>query len=874
MTKLASQACRTSYRSAIELFELSLRNMIQHRLHAAYGPNWFDTAVPASVKGVCQKYYDIKAADPFRTKPLGSLFDYASMGNLRAIISDKWSQFGELIDKNRALTYLLEIKDCRDELSHVKPVSIDTLLLVKQRLEQLGKLIPPRYHATPDLLNTFDHLSIEEGDGKVLFDNLPNPSYDQFVGNGRLNKAKEVQAAIEDEEQTYRILLDGQGGVGKTALATFVAHNIKHRILNGETEYEASFIVFVSARDASLTAMGIERIDPQLKVLEDLFQSVCEVTGNTEQFVACSTFEDKKNLVYSIFKSSKGLVIIDNLETFEDERLLPFISNMKGQTKLLITSRHRTHSDVSLAHYGFRVFDVLPMAEDDGRDLIRAWAKKLDLDHIVRMEDEQLNRVVKAAGGIPQVVINTVIAMHNGESLPDLVAELENLNVDSDIVEFSFRRSFESLGNDQRGQNAKKILMALSLFGDVPQLREVIGEVAGVKGQEQVESLKALFNRFLIYRGPSDINAETYFVQSMARSYALKRLKAEPLLDAELNDRYRDTLVDGGQIDRIVADVKAEGWRFRNHTEKVAALYASDATRIWKTTSDYQRAERKCKLANRLAPNLAYVYLQWARVAEWANKRSIAKDLYLKACECEETDRHHIVRIWWQRGMFELQSQAWEDARASFQKGLDDGDADNPRCWHGLGRTEYMLALKLDDSSRRPLLVKAEQYLKRGFIQYPRTKAERKHNASNWFFLCEVGLHLRTSHTDLERLLEGCNKGLELDTGNFRLLTLRQRIVKRMGREDSASMQGSWESIITRYTPGKTVIGRIYKILAQGALIELEPSVFGLLHVDRISNRGSRNPNDLFHLGRIVSVVVDQVDPRAQRITLSKTLIS
>lgn len=70
-------------------------------------------------------------------------------------------------------------------------------------------------------------------------------------------------------------------------------------------------------------------------------------------------------------------------------------------------------------------------------------------------------------------------------------------------------------------------------------------------------------------------------------------------------------------------------------------------------------------------------------------------------------------------------------------------------------------------------------------------------------------------------------------------------------------------------TEGATVTGRVTKIMAFGAFVEIAPGIEGLIHISEIAHEHVTNVNKYIKADEIVTVKILQVDPDRQRISLS-----
>ncbi|MAG56248.1 MAG: 30S ribosomal protein S1 [Planctomycetes bacterium] len=78
-----------------------------------------------------------------------------------------------------------------------------------------------------------------------------------------------------------------------------------------------------------------------------------------------------------------------------------------------------------------------------------------------------------------------------------------------------------------------------------------------------------------------------------------------------------------------------------------------------------------------------------------------------------------------------------------------------------------------------------------------------------------------------------------------------------------------WESIENRYQPGMKVQGEVVNVMSYGAFVKLEEGVEGLVHVSEMSwTRRINHPNEMVNPGDVVDVVVLNVNPQKQEISL------
>ncbi|MGL4550455.1 MAG: 30S ribosomal protein S1 [Gemmataceae bacterium] len=85
---------------------------------------------------------------------------------------------------------------------------------------------------------------------------------------------------------------------------------------------------------------------------------------------------------------------------------------------------------------------------------------------------------------------------------------------------------------------------------------------------------------------------------------------------------------------------------------------------------------------------------------------------------------------------------------------------------------------------------------------------------------------------------------------------------------------GPWELAVANYPIGTVVNGVVTRMAEYGAFVEIEPGLEGLVHISEISQQRIRKPQDVLKADQSVSVLVQNVDPQARRMSLSIKAVS
>lgn len=78
-----------------------------------------------------------------------------------------------------------------------------------------------------------------------------------------------------------------------------------------------------------------------------------------------------------------------------------------------------------------------------------------------------------------------------------------------------------------------------------------------------------------------------------------------------------------------------------------------------------------------------------------------------------------------------------------------------------------------------------------------------------------------------------------------------------------------WDTVLERYHIGDVVKGKVVRIVAFGAFVEVEKGIDGLVHVSQISNQWLENPVTALEVGQEVEAKILDIIPEREKMTLS-----
>jgi tetratricopeptide (TPR) repeat protein len=339
---------------------------------------------------------------------------------------------------------------------------------------------------------------------KKVYHNLPQPDYGTFIG--REKELAQVHSILcpYPHSQHALVTIDGIGGIGKSALALEVAHRYlrDYDRLSPEERFEA--IIWTSAKSAVLTADGPVPRTQITRTLDDIYTTIAVALERED--ITRARPEEQDGLVTKALTRQRTLLIVDNLETVDDERVNTFLRELPAPTKAIVTTRHRI--DVA---YPVR---LTGMSKEDGLALIVQECDKKS----VKLTEAEAEKLYDRTGGVPLAIVWSVAQMGYGY---DVEAVLRRLGQPSeDISRFCFEGVMERI----RGTDAHKLLMALSLFA-ADASRDALGYVAGLDKDalSRDEGLVILEGLSLLNR-----QAGRFSLLPLTRSYLTHELERAP----------------------------------------------------------------------------------------------------------------------------------------------------------------------------------------------------------------------------------------------------------------------------------------------------------------------------------------------------------
>lgn len=479
--------------------------------------------------------------------------------------------------------------------STVKVSSQDQLTDLLERLEAQADGDAIRSETSPS------PFAVEEGTYRLL-----DRGYGGFVGRLALREA--LLSAIRGDPRIWIINVHGPGGVGKSALVNWATYE-----LYGTREFEA--ILQLTAKETILTDSGITRYSRSLYSLENLLDHILILFQEDPN----QDLSRKQALAYELLSAWKTLLVLDNMETVSDGRVLSFVQALpvSSSSRVVLTSRQRTG--------GWEL--AMPVTEMTATEMVEfVKLKSRELQADFPTDDATVAKVTEVSGGLPLATQWIIGQYKKTKRLDSALNSMKSK--DSPVLEFSFRNIWNTLDTD-----ARTFLALMSIFDGPTTVQEMV--VASEMQADVIENALAdLVAVTLANRVTQQSDGRTlYSALPITLSFARNQLATMGELEVRARQRLQrfneQMELQISEIARFRGEFDKYGLMTPN--EKRAAILCRRAeSEMFSGNAD--SAELLFQQARDLAPQSAYVHAKSAAYELARNRVGAALDRVNEAC--------------------------------------------------------------------------------------------------------------------------------------------------------------------------------------------------------------------------------------------------
>ncbi|EFL24965.1 putative tetratricopeptide repeat protein [Streptomyces himastatinicus ATCC 53653] len=349
--------------------------------------------------------------------------------------------------------------------------------------------------------------------------NLPLRRYRSLVG--RENVVRHAIDILDEEHPAENVLIYGPAGSGKTSVAIEAVHRMT-AVKPQDRHLHFDALVWLSARPAILTVDGVLRSPLVCGTLSDFVTNICAVLGRTDVMRALP--DEQPALLRAALSQKSTLIVADDLDEVEDERVLSFLSSLPGVCRVLATAR-------SQLDFGKPV-RLGPLSFPEVQDLLRQIQDGED----IRLSYAEATRLHELCGGIPLAIVWAVNLVRLGYDVSHI---LDNFGeTTSDLLKFCFFKAWDSV----QGTPVGELLVAIALFSDGASL-ELARRTSGLTDR------RLDFDRALVKLrrlGVLEATATRLNLLPMTRTYIMGSIMPQPSGSDgdDVRTRWVDALAD------------------------------------------------------------------------------------------------------------------------------------------------------------------------------------------------------------------------------------------------------------------------------------------------------------------------------------------
>lgn len=517
------------------------------------------------------------------------LIDYLDMGDYIQILNSNNEIF---LDKKilKKLTQSIEvIIPTRNRIMHVRPLEFDDDSKIFDFVKEIDKfskildfsetkIISTKIRNEPDfLLSVIPKLSY--ADNSCIKNNLPMVDYDDTGFVGRIKDKELLSKKILGPYPVISVI--GVGGIGKTSLVLSTLYDL----LDNEKTFSEMFnsIIWVTLKTKSMTDGDFIKISKAITNFNTNIKSV----SNTMEDVKVSKIDE----LIEYMKRNKTLLVIDNLETLDDEKkeLDRIFDELPSGSKILITSR------IGIGNYE-QAYRLDKLSDKDALAYFRKLSNIYKVKPLINQKDSQIKKYIDLLGSNPLAIKWFVINVGKGETPESIIN-----NGINDLSDFCLSNIYEKLS-----ENSKYLLRIILIKHNRCSFAELM-YLCELSYDDCMESIHELMkSNFLVHN--EDFS---YSIIDFAVSY-IKNIKGYN--NREIDKKIQNSInILNGKIENLKNDVHLKNdfhpLRIypKTENEKIATLYVLAAIQSSKLKK-YNEVDIHLNNARNSSKNFSDIY--------------------------------------------------------------------------------------------------------------------------------------------------------------------------------------------------------------------------------------------------------------------------
>lgn len=612
-------------------------------------------------------------------------------------------------------------------------------------------------------------------DFKIIENITTQPiSYNEFIG--RTEYLTDLENKLGHSNNRI-IQIDGIGGIGKTTFVHYFAHQL---IKKQETTRDFDFIIWTSSKRNKYTPSGIKDLTQFIASYKELIEEIYNFI-NTNGLIDDLDYEEGLEIeenVKRFLSQNRVLLIIDNLETLNDNELVSFLENSPLSLKIILTTRE-TLGDFYLTRINLHGFKKESEFPEFLNSQFKIFTGK-DSPIFSEIYLDKITELYEYTKGMPlagQLICHQIAY---GTPLESVVSSLQNGKSYENILNFCFKGSIDKLSDIER-----TLLYIFSLpekeeflnLDDLVYISNFSADQIGIHGIPNLTKMSLCYQNL-------DNNATIgYSIPFLAKLYSKQYLNLEN--ESDILSNYESFLQEKNKFNskdisilNLIHRSKA-----KNLMQKVAAQEALKALTL--ANYDYDNAIININELIEQNKNFAFLYLIKGKIEEngiYNDSYERAKKEFKLASEIDENFLEAYIELGYLefKGRFgnpKDAKQFVENSIKYFQKAYELDDSDQRVCL-GLAQAFTYKATKTNftynKEQRLDLARQANVYFQKSFHIGENLTSSQNH--SNAIAAFNQAINYRNNIRDNRKAIELCDFGLKFEPDNFKLINLKDEL--------------------------------------------------------------------------------------------------
>jgi ATP/maltotriose-dependent transcriptional regulator MalT len=365
--------------------------------------------------------------------------------------------------------------------------------------------------------------------------NLPRLQY--FFG--RETELRKIADALAADARGWGVLIDGPGGIGKTALAVRAAELVPVGRFKR--------IIFLSSKERELTADGQRALGYfVIPTYLEMLNAVARELGQPELLKSIEA--ERPEVLLRALRSVNALLVLDNLETLPEpdrDQLFTFLNRLPYGSCAIVTSRRRADASAVTIRLDRLHWNAAAA-------LIGELAR--ELPRLARASDGERHALYEETGGNPLLIrwIAGQLGRGRCQSLEDALIFLRGTPPSESPLEFIFGDLLDTFTAAE-----EQVLASFTYFSQPIEVQH-IAEIAGLTDAAAQTALSDLAMRALVV---TDSEERRFALVPMVAEF-LRRVRADTV--AKSGRRLRDfayaSIVENGGRNHARFHVLDSAW--------------------------------------------------------------------------------------------------------------------------------------------------------------------------------------------------------------------------------------------------------------------------------------------------------------------------